>query len=61
MGNVKVIRCADAGFDCDAVFRSESEEELMAQVAVHAKEFHNVTEITDEVVQKVKSIIKVEA
>lgn len=60
MGSVKVIRCSDAGFDCDAVFRSESEEELMAQVAAHAKEAHNLTEITDEVVQKVKSIMKVE-
>jgi len=33
----------------------------MVQLAVYAKEAHNVAEITDEVVRKVKSVMKVEA
>ncbi|WP_407944148.1 DUF1059 domain-containing protein [Mangrovibacterium marinum] len=37
MGRMKVVRCSDAGFDCTFVARSESEEDLMNQVAKHAQ------------------------
>lgn len=56
MGKVKVVRCRDAGLDCRFVGRSESEEELITQVAKHAKEAHGM-EINDELIQKVKSIM----
>lgn len=56
MGRVKVVRCSDAGIDCTFVARSESEEDLMNQVAKHAHEVHGM-EINEELVQKVKSLI----
>jgi len=56
MSKIKVVRCADAGLDCSYVGRSESEEDLMNQVAKHAKEVHGM-EINEELIQKVKSLI----
>ena len=47
----KVIRCSDG------VIRADTEEEALQMAAEHAKTVHGVTEITDEIVAKVKSII----
>ena len=57
----KVVHCRDIGFDCDGVVKAETEAELMAKVAEHAKSVHNLTEITDEVVEQVKAVIREEA
>lgn len=59
MEKVKVVRCQDLGFDCDAVVRSGSEEELMAQVADHARKVHHVT-VTDDMANQVRSKIHTE-
>ena len=56
---MKVLRCRDAGFDCDHEVRAESEEELLQQVAEHAQAVHHV-EITPELVEQVKSLIQEE-
>ncbi len=55
----KVVYCSDLGFACDGVVRSNSEVELMTQVANHAKSVHDV-EVTDEMANKVRSVIKEE-
>ena len=55
-----VVHCRDVGFDCDGVVRSDSEEELLQQVADHAKSVHRLEEVTDEIVEKVKSVVQVE-
>ena len=55
-----VVRCRDVGFDCDGVVKAETEEELLQQVAEHAKSAHGLEEVTDEVVAKVKSVIQEE-
>ena len=55
-----VVHCRDVGFDCDGVVRAETEEELLQQVAAHAKSTHGLTEVTEEIVQKVKSVIQEE-
>ena len=55
-----VVHCRDVGFDCDGIVRAETEEELLQQVAEHAKSAHGLTEVTDEVVEKVKSVIREE-
>ncbi len=34
------IRCADAGVDCPGSFTTETKEELMKHVELHAKEAH---------------------
>ncbi len=56
---MKVLRCRDAGFDCEHVVRAESEEELLRQVAEHAQTVHNV-EATPELVEQVKSLVREE-
>ena len=54
----KVLRCNDVGFECDGVIRAETEEEVLKQAAEHARTVHNLQEITDEVVQKVRAAIQ---
>lgn len=56
MGKLKVVRCSDAGLDCNFVARSESEQVLMNEVAKHAQEVHQL-EINDELEAKIKSLI----
>lgn len=54
----KVIHCKDVGFECEGVVRAESEEEVLQMAAKHAKTTHGVNELTEELVQKVKSVIR---
>ena len=54
----KVVRCRDVGFDCDGVVRAETEEEVLRQVAAHAKAVHNVEAVSAEVVEKVKKVMR---
>ena len=53
----KVVRCRDVGFDCEGVVRAETEEEVLTQVASHAKEVHGLDEVSEEVVAKVRSVM----
>lgn len=57
MSKVKVISCRDGGYDCDFVAKSESEEDLLKQVAEHSRKVHNMTDFSDEMIEKVKSLI----
>jgi len=52
------ISCADAGSDCGWSATAETEEELMGKVVEHAKIDHKDLEITPELVEKIKSLIK---
>lgn len=54
----KVVHCRDVGFDCDGVVRAETEEQALQQVAAHAKTVHNLDEVTDEIVEKVRSVMR---
>ena len=54
----KRISCADAGADCKWSATAETEGELMGKVADHVKEEHKELEVTPELVEKVKSLIK---
>ena len=54
----KVLRCSDVGFECDGLIRAETEEEVLKQAAEHAREAHNLREMTDEVVEKVRGAIR---
>lgn len=56
----KVVRCRDVGFDCDGVVRAETEEEVLAQVAAHAKAVHNIETVPPEVVEKVREVMREE-
>ena len=54
----KTIHCMDVGFDCDGVVRAGSEEEVLQMAAEHAKSVHGVAELTDDMVVKVRSVIR---
>jgi len=59
----KTMACRDLGVDCSYVARGETEEELMADVAKHAKEVHGYTDeqLKDpEMMKKVEAAIKTE-
>ncbi len=54
----KTIRCKDVGLDCDFEARAETEEELLKKVAEHAGTTHDMTDIPEEVLAKVRAAIK---
>jgi predicted small metal-binding protein len=54
----KVVRCRDVGFNCDGVVRAETEEEVLKQVAAHAKAVHNLQTVSAGVVAKVRQVIR---
>jgi predicted small metal-binding protein len=53
----KILRCKDVGMDCDAEIRAETEEEILTQAAEHAEKVHDMTEISEEQLAKVKEAI----
>ncbi len=56
----KVIHCKDAGFlDCPEVIRGQTEDEVIQKAAEHGKSAHNL-ELTPELAQQVKTLIKEE-
>ena len=56
----KVIHCRDVGFDCNGVIRAKTEKEALEMAAEHAKKVHGVTEITPQIVDKIKGVIREE-
>ena len=54
----KQVHCRDVGYDCEGVVQAETEAELLQKVAAHAKEAHGLKEVTEEIVAKVKSVIR---
>lgn len=54
----KVLTCREVGMDCDFVAHGNSEEEIMAKAAAHAREDHGFQDIPPEVVDKVKAAIR---
>ncbi len=55
---MKVVRCRDVGFDCEGVVRAETEEQVLEQVAAHAKAVHNIETVPPEVVEKVRQVMR---
>jgi predicted small metal-binding protein len=53
----KVLRCNDLMPGCTFEARGNSEEEVMAQAAEHAKTAHNMTEIPEGVMNAVRGAI----
>ncbi len=54
---MKILKCRDAGFDCNAVMRGETETEVLRQAAEHARTVHNLSEISEQAVVKISSLI----
>jgi len=57
----KILSCRDVGVDCDFVAKGDTEEEILEQCAEHARNDHGMTEIPDDLVQKVRWAIRDEA
>ena len=55
---MKTLRCRDTGFDCAAVMRAETEEEVLQQAGQHAKTVHNLSEISEQTVEKIRTLIR---
>jgi predicted small metal-binding protein len=53
----KVVSCRDVGMDCDFVAKGETENDILAQCAEHARTDHGMTEIPADVIAKVRSAI----
>ena len=54
----KYIACAEIVPDCPFTASALSEEELLKLVAAHAAHDHGITEVSPELIAKVKSAIK---
>ncbi len=53
----KILHCRDAGFDCDAVVRGHSVEEILAQVRPHAAEVHQV-QVDEPMERQLQTLVK---
>ena len=51
------LNCSDVGFDCDAVVRAETDDEVVAQAATHAREVHGLEQVDSATEQKIRSVI----
>ena len=54
----KCIQCSDIFPGCEFTAEAESEELLLQKTAEHAASVHNITELTDDIVAKVKGAIR---
>jgi predicted small metal-binding protein len=54
----KFVRCRDVGFNCEGVVRAETEEGVLKLVAAHAKTVHNLEALSEEVVAKVRQVMR---
>jgi len=54
----KTIQCSDLFPGCEFQAVADSEEELLQKTAAHAASVHNITDLTDEIVAKVKAAIR---
>ncbi len=41
---MKELNCRHVGFDCDGVVTGETDEDVLAQAAEHAKEVHGLSD-----------------
>lgn len=54
---MKRFQCGDVVPGCKKTFQFETEDQILSAVAVHAREDHNLTEISPALVTQVRSLI----
>ncbi len=54
----KLLRCMDVGMDYDFEARAETEEEILKEATEYAETTHNMKEIPEEVLAKVRAAIR---
>lgn len=52
------MSCRDVGPDCDFVARGETDDEVMGQVAEHARSAHGMEAVPLELAEKAKAAIR---
>ena len=52
------MSCSDVGPECDFVARGQTDEEVMGQVAEHARAVHGIEEVPPELAEKARAAIK---
>lgn len=52
---MKEFRCGDLVPGCTTTFQGESDEEILEQVAIHARDEHGMDEVPPEVVDEVRA------
>ena len=57
---MKMLRCRDAGFDCDIEIRAQTVEEVLRLAAQHVSEVHQVEDMP-EMAQQAGQLIRDEA
>ncbi|MGC8670063.1 MAG: DUF1059 domain-containing protein [Candidatus Micrarchaeia archaeon] len=55
---MKSFACKDIGMDCNFTAKAKDEASLMKKIADHAKKAHNMTNIDDATMSKIKAAIK---
>lgn len=53
----KILKCSELVSGCDAVFRGETEEDVMRLASEHSKAAHNVKEIPKSLRKKFHRLI----
>jgi predicted small metal-binding protein len=56
----KTLACSDVVSGCGAKFKGETEDEILAQAAQHAKNAHGMEKIDDQTLAAVRGAIKSE-
>lgn len=56
----KVMHCRDVGPDCDFVARGRNEDEVMRQVADHARTVHGIDPVPPDLARKAQASIREE-
>jgi len=57
---MKTLTCSDAGFDCAAVIKGDTQAEIMSKAGEHAMKEHNIKaeDMTPELTQKIRGLIR---
>lgn len=55
---MKEFKCSDMGYTCDWTTRDESLENVENQAYQHGREHHGLTDITEDIKNKVRSKIR---
>jgi predicted small metal-binding protein len=56
----KILKCSELVSGCNAVFRGETEEDIIRQASEHSKTAHNVHEIPKSLRKKFHRLIREE-
>lgn len=53
----KILKCREVGMDCDFVARGATADDVLSQAVIHAEKDHGITDLSSEMVTKVKAAI----